>query len=309
MVRGIGKTAGSLIRVSGETRVFCVLGHPVGHSMSPAMHNAALAEMGVNGVYVAFDVHPDGLAEAVRGLQALGVGGVNCTIPHKEALLPLMDEVSEDAALIGAVNTLCLRDGKCIGENTDAPGFLSDLRAAGAEPAGKRALVLGAGGSARAVATALVRTGARVTVANRTLARAEELAAELNAKLRVDVVRASELRAEALKEATAEADIIVNTTSLGMSPNVDAMPDLPLDALREGVFVYDLIYNPVETRLLREARRRGARGTHGAGMLARQGALALEMWTGLPAPVDLMEQVILDTLHRRTTPAAGTKAQ
>lgn len=277
--------------------------------MSPAMHNAALAEMGVDGVYVAFDVHPDGLPDAVRGLQALGVGGVNCTIPHKQALAPLMDEVSEDAALIGAINTIRFQDGKRVGENTDAPGFLSDLRAAGAEPAGKQALVLGAGGSARAVVVALVRAGARVMVANRTLGRAEELAAELNGKLQVDAVRATELRAELLTEITASSEIIVNTTSLGMSPNLAAMPDLPVRALRADAFVYDLIYNPVETRLLREARKRGVRGTHGAGMLARQGALALEMWTGLPAPAELMEQVILDTLLRRTTPAAGMKAQ
>ncbi|MGV3723994.1 MAG: shikimate dehydrogenase [Actinomycetota bacterium] len=298
-----------MIGVGGKTRVFCVLGHPVGHSMSPAMHNAALAEMGVDGVYVAFDVHPDGLADAVRGLQALGVAGVNCTIPHKQALLPLMDEVSEDAALIGAINTIRFQDGKRIGENTDAPGFLADLRAAGAEPAGKQVLVLGAGGSARAVVAALVRAGARVTVANRTAARAEELALELNEKLQVDAVQATELRAELLTEVTASSEIIVNTTSLGMSPNLEAMPDLPVQALRTNAFVYDLIYNPVETRLLREARRQGARGTHGAGMLARQGALALEMWTGRPAPAELMEQVILETLRRRTTPAAGTKAQ
>jgi len=274
--------------------------------MSPAMHNAALAEMGVDGVYVAFDVPPDGLADAVNGLQALGVGGVNCTIPHKQALLPLMDEVSEDAQLIGAVNTIRFRDGMRIGENTDAPGFLADLRAAGAEPAGKQALVLGAGGSARAVVVALVRAGARVVVANRTRARADELSAELNAKLQGEPVRALELREDLLKEVTSGSEIIVNTTSLGMSPNLDEMPGLPLEALRSDAFVYDLIYNPMETRLLREAGKRGVPGRHGAGMLARQGALALEMWLGRPAPAELMEQVILDALQRRSAPSATT---
>lgn len=288
-----------MIGVGGKTRVYCVLGHPVGHSLSPAMHNAALAEMGLDGVYVAFDVAPEDLPDAVRGLQALGVGGVNCTIPHKQALLPLMDEVSEAAALIGAVNTIVFREGKRIGYNTDAPGFLAALRAAGAEPEGRQVLVLGAGGSARAVVVALARSGAKVVVANRTAARAEELAAEVNEKLRSDAVRGMELRETALEPVVATSEIIVNTTSAGMSPRVEEMPQLPLQALRPGTFIYDLIYNPAETRLLREARLRGARGTHGAGMLARQGALALELWTGQPAPAELMERVILDTLQGR----------
>ncbi|MCC2672567.1 MAG: shikimate 5-dehydrogenase, partial [Armatimonadetes bacterium] len=230
------------------------------------------------------------------GLQALGIGGINCTIPHKEALLPLMDELSEEAAFIGAVNTVVFREGRRIGYNTDAPGFLASLRAEGADPAGKAVLVLGAGGSARAVIVALARSGARVTVANRTVERAQELAEQLNAKFHANLVESIELRSEVLGEVVGAADIIVNTTSLGMSPHPDGMPDLPVDRIRPDAFVYDLIYNPLETRLLREARRRGARGAHGAGMLARQGALALELWTGCPAPAELMEQVILGTL-------------
>jgi len=286
-----------------------VLGHPVGHSLSPAMHNAALAQLGWDGVYVAFDVLPEGLPDAVRGLQALGIAGVNCTIPHKEALIPLMDELSEEAAFIGAVNTIVFRNGRRIGHNTDAPGFLSALRAAGAEPENKQVLVLGAGGSARAVVVALVGAGAQVTVANRTLLRAEELAAELNAKIDADCVRAAALNETALAPIVAEASIVVNTTSVGMSPGADAMPEVPLERMRPDAFVYDLIYNPLETRLLREARRRGLRGANGAGMLALQGALALELWTGECAPAELMEQVILDALARRQKPAAqhGTK--
>jgi shikimate dehydrogenase len=143
---------------------------------------------------------------------------------------------------------------------------------------------------------ALVGAGARVTVANRTPERAEELAGQLNAKFHANVVRPAELRAGALGPIVAGADLIVNTTSLGMSPHLDGMPDLPVDRIRPDAFVYDLIYNPLETRLLREARKRGARGAHGAGMLARQGALALELWTGRPAPPELMERVILGTL-------------
>jgi shikimate dehydrogenase len=290
--------------INGKTQVFCVLGHPVGHSLSPAMHNAALAQLGLEGVYVAFDVPPVGLQDAVLGLQALGVAGVNCTIPHKEALLPLMDELSEEAAFIGAVNTIEFRDGRRIGHNTDAPGFLSALRAAGAEPEGREVVVLGAGGSARAVVVALVKAGARVTIANRTRERAEELAAELNAKFDTEEVRALALSEADLRPVVERAAILVNTTSLGMSPHVAAMPAVPLEALRSDAWVYDLIYNPLETRLLREARGRGAGTANGAGMLARQGALALEIWTGKTAPAELMEQVILDALTRRQSPPA-----
>lgn len=286
--------------IDGKTQVFCVLGHPIGHSLSPAMQNAALQEMGLNGVYVAFDVAPETLSRAVEGLQALGVKGVNCTIPHKVALLPLMDELSDEAAFIGAVNTIVFRDGKRHGHNTDAPGFLAALRAAGVDPAGKRVVVLGAGGSARAILVALATAGAELTVANRTLDRAQELQTDLNRKIRtgrgVEVVALSE---EALRPVVREADLLVNTTSLGMFPRVEEMPPVPLDAVRPNLFVYDLIYNPLETRLLREIRARGARGTHGAGMLAHQGAQALELWTGKPAPAGLMESIIIETLERR----------
>jgi len=268
------------------------------------MHNAALAQLGWDGVYVAFDVAPGALPDAIKGLQALGVAGVNCTIPHKEALIPLMDELSEEAAFIGAVNTIVFRDGRRIGHNTDAPGFLAALRAAGAEPGDKQVLVLGAGGSARAVVVALAGAGARVTVTNRTLERAEELAAELNAKIHADCVRAAAWNETVLAPIVSEAAIVVNTTSVGMSPHEDAMPEIPVERLRPDAFVYDLIYNPLETRLLREARMRGVRGSNGAGMLARQGALALELWTGERAPAELMERVILDALARRQTPAA-----
>jgi shikimate dehydrogenase len=261
------------------------------------MHNAALREMGLDGVYVAFDVPPPGLADAVRGLQAAGVRGINCTIPHKEALIPLMDELDEDAEFIGAVNTIVFREGRRHGHNTDAPGFIAALHAEGFDPAGKRALVLGAGGSARAVVTALARVGARVALANRTAERAEELAERVNRGVGAERVTACSMSGEALAEVLRETDLLVNTTSLGMSPHEEAAPPVPPEALGPGLFVYDLIYNPLETRLLKEARARGARGAHGAGMLARQGALALELWTGREAPARLMEETVLRGLR------------
>jgi shikimate dehydrogenase len=278
--------------ISGKTAVFCVLGHPIGHSLSPAMHNAALREMGVDGVYVAFDVAPGDLPAALAGLRALGVRGVNCTIPHKEALVPLMDELTPEAAAIGAVNTVQFRDGRMCGHNTDAPGFLAALRAEGVEPADSRAVVLGAGGSARAVVCALAGVGARVALANRTVERAAELAEHVNGRLSRSLVRGVGLEEGVLRSELEGADLLVNTTSLGMSPHPDALPPVPATALGPGLFVYDLIYNPRETRLLRLARECGARGQNGAGMLARQGALALELWTGRPVPAALMEAVV-----------------
>ena len=260
------------------------------------MHNAALRALGLDALYVAFDVRPERLPDAIQGLEALGVEGANCTIPHKEALLLLMDELTDEAVLIGAANTIVFREGRRIGINTDAPGFLGSLRSEGIDPAGLPAVVLGAGGSARAVVAALARSGARVLVANRTPGRARSLAQEMNAKIDGGAVTASGMDAGALAEAIQQAELLVNTTSAGMTPQMEEMPPIPVEAIHSGLFVYDLIYNPRETLLLRAARARGARGVNGAGMLAHQGALALEEWTGLPAPVELMERVIAESL-------------
>lgn len=304
---GSSEYEGRLAEITGKTAVYCVIGHPVGHSLSPAMQNAALRSLGLDAVYVAFDVPPELLEDAVRGLRAAGVRGVNCTIPHKEALIPLVDEVSAEAALIGAINTLAFREGRIIGHNTDAPGFLSALRAAGCEPAGKRALVLGAGGSSRAVVVALAREGARVRLANRTPERARELAEQVNEAVGADRVEAVPWEPEELARGTRSAELLVNTTSLGMSPHIEAAPPVPAEAFHPGLFVYDLIYNPQETLLLRTARSRGAAGAHGAGMLARQGALSLEIWTGRQAPADLMESVVLAELEKRSAAEAAVR--
>lgn len=273
-----------------------VLGHPVGHSLSPAMQNAALAAMGLDAVYLAFDVPPERLEAALRGLVALGATGVNLTIPLKERAVPLLDWVSPEANRIGAVNTIKIVGQRAEGYNTDAPGFLASLRSAGVDPAGKRCVILGAGGSARAVAVALAGAGARITLVNRTLERAVELARILNEGGRSPTARALPLEGAAIEAALGEAEILVNTTSVGMAPRADAPLPLPASALHPHLFVYDLIYNPAETRLLAEARQRGARGVNGIGMLAHQGALALEIWTGRPAPVATMERVLREAL-------------
>jgi shikimate dehydrogenase len=265
------------------------------------MQNAALRAMGLDGVYVAFDVAPERLPEAVRGIKALGIAGANVTIPHKEAVLHLADRVAPEATLIGAVNTLVAQEGALVGHNTDAPGFLESLRAAGGEPEGAVAVLLGAGGSARAVGVALARAGARVEVVNRTEARGAALAALLNERVRAGCASAHAWEGAALAALLSRAELLVNCTSRGMYPDVEGMPEVPETGLGPHLLVYDLIYNPWETRLLSLARSRGCRAVNGAGMLAWQGALALQLWTGYAAPVAVMQQVLQEALATKVS--------
>jgi shikimate dehydrogenase len=291
---------GRQTNITSKTRLYGVFGHPVGHSLSPLMQNAAMREMGLDAVYLAFDVPPEELEAALRGLAALGAGGVNLTIPLKEHVLGLLDWVAPEAERIGAVNTVRFSEGRMEGYNTDAPGFLASLRGWGMEPAGKQCVVLGAGGSARAVAVALLGAGARLTLTNRTEERALELAQILmrgeGDSAAPGAVTVAPFEEKALAEALADAELLVNTTSVGMTPHADAPPPAPAMALHPRLFVYDLIYNPAETRLLAAARERGARTRNGIGMLAYQGALALEIWTGRPAPAATMERVLREAV-------------
>ncbi|NLG28220.1 MAG: shikimate dehydrogenase [Chloroflexi bacterium] len=274
---------------SGHTAVVGVIGWPVEHSVSPQMHNAALRALGLDWCYVPFAVPPERLTEAVRGLRALGLRGINATVPHKQALLPLMDALTPEARAIGAVNTLVMRPEGLLGHNTDAQGFLRALREAGFEPAGCRALVLGAGGVARAIVYALLSVGASVTLLNRSAARAEQLAHEFETL----AAPGATLSAGALESATASASaarahLVVNATSAGMWPAVERSPWPTGARLAAGAFCYDVVYNPRETLWLRTARAGGCAVADGLGMLVHQGAEALELWTGERAPVSVM---------------------
>lgn len=262
-----------------------VIGYPIGHSLSPRMHNAALRALSLDGEYSAIAVESAGLTEAVRGLFAQGFAGLNVTIPHKQAILPLMDELANSARVIGAVNTIVKVDGCMIGHNTDAAGFMRGLTNAGFNPAGARVFVMGAGGAARAVVYALCDARASVVVWNRTYERAERLASEFG----VDAI-------DCLPMGTlGRFDLIVNTTSVGMSPHQDQTPlQFPMGE-RTPQWVYDLVYRPRETRFLREARAAGARTIAGLDMLVYQGAEAFTLWTGLAAPVDVMRNAIMDS--------------
>jgi len=298
------------------------MGWPVSHSLSPSMHNAAFAALGLDWVYVPLPVAPERLADAVRGLAALGFAGSNATIPHKTGLVPLMDELTLTAAAIASVNTIIVReDGSLLGDSTDGYGFLADLWDHGvavtahaavqrASPSladglrpddpGRpayapstrptrlcgRALVIGAGGAARAIVYALAERGAVVAVANRTRAAADELCALIARALPAADVTAHPFP-DALPALAAESDLIVNTTSLGLHGDADGLPWDPAVSFRPDQVAYDLIYN-VPTPFLALAQASGALAINGLGMLVHQGAASFELWTGLPAPVDVM---------------------
>jgi|YNPNPStandDraft_1061719.scaffolds.fasta_scaffold09364_5 shikimate dehydrogenase len=282
--------------IDGRTRLLGVIGWPVSHTLSPAMHNAALAALGLNYIYVPLPVPPEQLGAALRGLPALGFVGVNVTVPHKAAVVPHLAELTPIAAAVAAVNTIVVReDGSLLGDNTDGAGFLADLRAHGIAPgrpreAGQstpcmRALVIGAGGAARAVAYALAEAGAEVAVVNRTLEHAVSLCTAITRALPEAQISAHPFPS-ALARLAPDADLIINATSLGLHP-ADPLPWDPAVPFAPGQVVYDLVYTG-RTPFLALAERHGARAIGGLGMLVHQGARALELWTGLPAPVEAM---------------------
>lgn len=259
---------------SASTALCGIVLHPAGHTRSPAMHEAAFRALDIDARYVAFDVPPERLADAIRGARALGIRQLAVSLPHKQAVMSLLDRIDDTAQRIGAVNTVTLRDGLLEGANTDWLGAVRALER-DAKLAGRRAVVLGAGGTARAVIFGLRERGAEVAVLNRTPERAEELARELGAQ------RAAPL--EAL--AALEYDVLVNTTRVGLGE--DASP-VAREWLRPGALVMDAVYDPPETRLLRDARERGCRTLGGKWMLVLQAAEQLRLWTGRDAPIDAM---------------------
>jgi len=283
------------MRITGRTRLAGIMGWPIGHSRSPALHNFWLDEHGIDGVYVPLPVHPEHLAQALRALPALGFRGCNLTIPHKQAALALVDRVETLAQRIGAVNTIIVTpDGGLEGRNTDVYGFRENLREAAPDwhPATGPAVVLGAGGAARAVVGAIIEAGAaEIRVVNRTSNNAELLAQDLaTAETRI-TIHSWPARGATLEE----AGLLVNTTSLGMSGEPELEIDLsrlPLHAV-----VVDIVYVPLETALLAAARRRGNRCVDGLGMLLHQGRPGFEAWFGTPVRVSReMRAAVMTTL-------------
>jgi shikimate dehydrogenase len=273
-----------------------ILGWPVEHSRSPAMQNAAFEARGLAANYVCFPVHPDDVADAVRGLKALGVRGANVTVPHKEAVIRWLDDVTPEARAIGAVNTIVREIDRLVGHNTDAGGLTRSLEEADVALDGARAVVLGAGGAARAAVVGLARRGARsVVVAARRRDRAEELVSSLSAACGGCELIASDFERSTLSTHFRDATLLVQSTSATLANAPDApgfAAQLALDALPREAVVVDLVYKPRETAVLAEARERGLKTVDGLGMLLHQGALAFELWTHVAAPVEVMRAVL-----------------
>jgi shikimate dehydrogenase len=286
------------MNVSGKTKICGIIGDPVEHTMSPPMQNAAYKKLGLDYIYLPFHVRPEQLAQAVDGLRAVNARGFNVTIPHKVSIIPMLDGLDPQAEKIGAVNTVVNDDGELRGYNTDAPGFLKALLEQGVEPRGKNIVVIGAGGASRAVSYILAENDASLTILNRQLEL--DWAEDIAELIREDFgkkVRVLELTKDFLADALRGTHILVNATSVGMSPAVDASP-VPAELLRPDMYVFDVVYNPVMTRLLREADKAGAHTVSGVDMLVWQGVLAFEKWTGHSAPVEIMRKEALKALEK-----------
>ena len=276
-----------------------IIGYPIRHSISPVFQQVALDACGIDARFEAWEVEPSALPDFISGLRSPDTLGINVTVPHKEAVIPLLDHIDDWASAAGAVNTIVNESGKLSGHNTDGSGFLRALEGHGHfSPHGRRALILGAGGSAKAVALALARSGvAAITIANRTLERAQRLAEMVEKHGAADsrngglAVEAIPLLAQSdkLERVAADSDLLVNCTSMGMKhgPDEGGSP-LPSRLIPSRALVYDLVYNPPMTPLLREATKSGASTLGGLPMLVYQGAAAFEFWTGKKAPVEAM---------------------
>jgi shikimate dehydrogenase len=263
--------------IDQKTQLYGVVGSPIVHSLSPTMHNIAFSERGLNAIYVAFETRD--IEGCIRGIRALGIRGVSVTTPHKSAVIPLLDEVDGLARRIGAVNTVANDEGRLVGYNTDAMGALKALEEKTELP-GKTCLIIGAGGAARAIGFILRHHGVRLTICNRSIGRGENLARSLGCPF------------IPLREVEGiQADLLIQTTPVGMYPHEDQCIISP-STLKQGMLVMDIIYNPLETRLLRMARARGCVAIDGLGMFIRQGAEQFRIWTGLEAPLSAMTRAV-----------------
>ena len=284
--------------ITGKTKILGVIGAPIAHSLSPIIQNAALHEAGLDYVYTAFPVHREALASAVCGLRDAGVVGFNVTIPFKTEIMPLLDALSEDAQRIRAVNTVVIAsDGTMTGHNTDVTGFMAGFAARGIGLAGKRTVLIGAGGAARAALWGLLRSGvSSVCIGVRNLAKGKALCTDFAADGTLAVYCFDDPH---FRDVLCTADIVVQTTPIGMSPQTDAMPPVDPAAISPSAAVYDLIYTPAETAFLRAAAAHGCTTINGETMLVMQGAEAFYLWTGVRPNTDLMQRALSEELARR----------
>ncbi len=282
--------------ISGKTKLYGIFGYPVEHTFSPGMHNAAFKKLQMNACYVPFAVHPDALKDAARAILPLGLCGLNITVPHKQNIIASLDELSEEARLIGAVNTIQVIKGKLVGHNTDGRGFIRSLRDdAGYDPRAKTVLLIGSGGAARAVSFSLALAGARkVFLHDVDQRKAAALARDIREKTGND---AQALPQGDVAVAADAADCLINATPLGLNKN-DPLP-LQKEHIKKHHLVCDLVYNPPETKLLKTAKERGAKKLSGLGMLLYQGVIAFEIWTDVKAPIPVMKKALTRQIAER----------
>ncbi len=268
-----------------------VFGYPVAENPTVVMMEAAFRALGLNWRYLTIEVKPDNLADAIRGLVAFGMRGINLTIPHKIEVMKYLDEIAGDARLIGAVNTVVAENGRLRGENTDGKGFLRSLKEQGSTRiAGSRVFLLGAGGAARSIAVELALAGAgHIVVANRTRTRGEDLVRTLN---KATQCRADFLLWDRQLAIPEDTDILINATSIGLFPDIEAVPDIDYRTIRPDLVVCDVIPNPPHTAFLKKAEARGAKTIDGLGMLVNQGVIGFKLWTGLEAPREVMMEAL-----------------
>ena len=287
------------MKVSGRTKVCAVIGDPVEHSLSPCFQNAAFQHLKLDFIYVAFTVKAEDLGDAISGVRSLGIYGLNVTMPHKISVIKYLDELDERADRIKSVNTILNRNGKLIGYTTDGIGVLNALKYNGVDPKGKKVVILGAGGAARSASYALSEVAGELVILNRTIERARNLASKVRKLIGSHVnVKWDGLTEESLRREVREADILINATPVGMSPDVNGTL-VEKRLLHPDMVVFDMIYHPLKTRLLREAEEVGAKTINGLSMLIHQGAASFKIWTGVEAPVDVMMKAAEEEIRRR----------
>ena len=280
--------------ISGKTRVCGVIGDPIEHTLSPIMHNAAFEALKLDYVFLAFKVKPAEVGNAISGMRALTIHGLNVTMPHKSTVINYLDEIDQASKTIGSVNTILNKAGRLFGFNTDGIGALKALRENGVEPRGKKVLLLGAGGAARAKAYTLAQEADELVILNRTAKPATELTNLLKKAFNKKVI-ANALTPGTIKDNLVDSDVLINATSVGMKPNANQTPVAP-EWLKADLAVMDIVYSPVETKLAKDAKAVGAKVVSGVEMLIYQGAASFEIWTSGKAPVEVMRKAALNHL-------------
>ncbi len=292
------------MRLSATTRVCALIGDPVEHSLSPTMHNAAFENLSINFVYLAFRIGKDELRNALAGMRSLGIHGLNVTMPHKKAVMQYLNEVDPTAKFINAVNTILNKDSRLVGYNTDGVGALKALKENGIKVANQKLVLLGAGGAGKAIAFNVAQETGELVILNRTVGKAELLAESLRKKFKADV-KAEKLSPENTVRELSDTDVVINATSVGMYPDVDASP-IDQKWLKPDLCVMDIVYNPLVTKLASDACIVGAKFVSGIEMLVYQGAASFEIWMNRSAPVEVMKRAVMSELSRSESFFEGT---